>query len=73
MKKSNLFLLGVTVGGLLGFLFFVSRNGIASNSGSEFYGSEFAKVLKSSGRGISNNNGSKFYGDTYIREVLKKQ
>lgn len=71
MKKSVLFLLGVSVGGFLGFIFAASRNGIASNSGSEFYGSEFAELLKTSGSGIGNNNGSKFYSDAYIKEVLK--
>ena len=78
MKKSHLFALGILAGGLTGFLlgFFLSaaKNGIGSNSGSEFYGSEYTNLLLSnSGKGLGNNSGSKFYSDTYIKEKFKQE
>ena len=68
------FLLGLVTGALAVFaLFNTIKNGIGSNAGSEFYGSEFTEALRGSGKGVGNNSGSKFFGDLYIKEILSKK
>ena len=71
MKKILIFTLGVLIGTFIGLLFY--RNGLGSNSGSEFWGDRFADFLKGTGKGVGNNNGSKFYSDIYIKEKFKSE
>jgi hypothetical protein len=49
----------------------MGRNGMGSNSGSEFWGDIYADAVKDSAKGMGCNSGSKFYSDLYIKEKFK--
>ena len=68
MKNVTVFGLGVAAGLYLGYL--LSRITFGDNSGSEFWGDQYAEITKGK-HGFGNNSGSKFYSDLYIREKFK--
>ena len=73
MKKGTIFALGLLCGLAIGQACMVMMSGAGSNSGSEFYGSEYTDLLRGGSKGMGCNSGSKFFGDLYIKEVMGKK
>lgn len=68
LTNKHWFIIGIATG----FLLSIFVKGTGTNSGSEFYGSEFVEVARKAARGIGTNSGSKFYSDKYIAAKFKQ-
>ena len=67
MKKSSAFIWGLIIGAIVGFSASMFRFGVGSNSGNEYFGSDFAGIGEKEQKGIGNDSGNKYYSDEYIR------